>query len=422
MNYTLSKGLVVRREWFGCLCFQTYSGRFWQLNDDAFEILRHLKKAMTIEELRKTLHNSNLDISISALSEFLEQYRVQGLVEKRKEVSEVFVFNEKQNFFRSDCLSAPSSVTIYITDYCPKSCRHCATVAHSKIDRTEELSLSEWKKVLVKLRAAGVLMLVFSGGEPLAIPETEPLLKMANDMQFGLSLLSDYDGITDDQAVNLASLPRLLNVQTSLDGASAKSHDFIRGSGSFERTLQRIKLFSSAGINCTVSVSVHKKNIGELQEIADIVYEQGASYIYLNAVAPYGRAQKTMGDLILDDDELKQMAQMCLRWTAGDKIKLRNPFWEENLHHLGDTSFHPFANTLNAMSLGIYNFTINSRGRCYLDAKQRAEDFLFLGDIRNDDLLSMWNDSRLDELRKVNASQQFTFADQSQLEAVLASV
>ena len=159
-----------------------------------------------------------------------------------------------------------------------------------------------------------------------------------------------------------------------------------------------------------------------MEKIADLAYEHGASYIYLNAVAPYGRAKETMVDLLLDKNELKYMAQACLKWTAGDKIKLHNPFWEANLDYLDDDDFHPFSDTLNAMSLGIYNFTINSEGKCYLDAKQRAEDFLFLGDILKTDLQNMWNDPRLDVLRNMKADEEFTYAEQLKIETALTSI
>lgn len=422
MKYALSKGSILRHEWFGCLCYQAYSGRFWQLNKDAFEILRCLKFPMTAGELKYNLNKNDLDISDQELFKFLSIYKSQGLISQRDEASEILIFNENQIDFREDCLSAPSTVTIYITDYCPKCCRHCATNAHMRINQDQELKLDDWVEVLIKLREAGVLVLVFSGGEPLAVPGIENILKLADDMQFGLSLLTDYDDVSNHQITSLSSLRHPLNIQTSLDGAKADTHDFIRGKGSFVKTLRRLKLFQSAGIIFSVSVSVHKKNISELNEIADLAYTHGASYIYLNAVAPYGRAKETMVDLLLDDDELKFMAQACLRWTTGNKIKLRNPYWIKNLHRINDGSFHPFRDTLSAMSLGIYNFTINSRGKCYLDAKQRAEDFLFLGDIRKDDIYDMWNDPRLDELRKMKKSVEFTYAKQSKIEAALASI
>jgi len=422
MRYMLSKGTVLRHEWFGCLCYQTYNGRFWQLNQDAYEIIRHLKRPVTVEELRDILNANDLDISSQELLSFFTMYESQGLISQKGEASEILVFNENKTNFRNDCLSAPSSVTIYITDYCPKCCRHCATNAHMRIDRDEELKLDDWVEVLVKLREAGVLVLVFSGGEPLAVSHTEKILKIADEMQFGLSLLTDFDEITDRQVANLNSLKHPINIQTSLDGATATVHDFLRGKGSFTKTLRRLKMLKTAEIVYTVSVSVHKKNIGELEEIADLAYEHGASYIYLNAVAPYGRAKETMTGLLLDENELKYMAQICLQWTAGDKIKLRNPFWEANLDYLNNDEFHPFSNTLNAMSLGIYNFTINSKGMCYLDAKQRAEDFLFLGDILKTDLQDMWNDPRLDVLRAMKVDEEFTYANQSEIEAALTSI
>ncbi|MFA4941995.1 MAG: SPASM domain-containing protein, partial [Patescibacteria group bacterium] len=168
------------------------------------------------------------------------------------------------------------------------------------------------------------------------------------------------------------------------------------------------------------ATAVHKKNIGELDQIAELAGMYGASSFYVNAVAPYGRAKKTMQGFVLDDEDLRCMAQTCLRWAASGKIKMRNPFWKSQLSHLGDKNYHPLAGTLSAMSLGIYNFAISSKGDCYLDAKQRAENLLKLGNIMEDDLLKMWNDPRLDEIRSLHSSEDFSYTPQSRLMVALS--
>lgn len=419
MKYALSEGIVLRREWFGCLAFQSYSGRYWQFNEDAFEILRLLNTLVTPSELRKKLIVKEMVIDDQEIQNFINFYEEQGLIGRRDEASGIMIFNENKNNFRTDCLAVPSSVTIYITDYCPKHCRHCATNANNRVNRQKELNFDDWVKIIKRLREAGVLMLVISGGEPLSLPYTQQILEIADEMQFGLTLLTDYDDFNEQQAISLKSLKHLISIQTSLDGARAETHDFLRGKGSFLKTLRRLRLLNDAGLAFTVAAAVHKKNIGELDKIAEIASKYGASSIYLNAVTPYGRAKKTMQDFLLDDEDLKYMAQTCLRWATADRVKMRNPFWKSELHHLGDGEYHPLAGTLSAMSLGIYNFAISSKGDCYLDAKQRAEKLLKLGNIITDDFLEMWDDPRLGKLRSLHSSEDFAYTQQSRVEAAL---
>jgi MoaA/NifB/PqqE/SkfB family radical SAM enzyme len=421
MKYALSKGIVMRREWFGCLLFQTYSGQYWQFNTDAFEILRLLKSPLTVAELFDNLFSNDLAIDTQELQSFLDQYEKEGVISQRNEASETLVFHEDKTNLRTDCLIAPSSVTMYVTDFCPKHCLHCATNSHCGIHRDSELKLADWEKVLHELREAGVLMLIVSGGEALAIPHTLQLLKLADDLQFGLTLLTDFDGIKERQITKLQDLKHLVSIQTSLDGATADTHDFLRGKGSFSKTLRRLQMFKEAGINFTVASAIHRKNIEELDQIAELAHEYGASYIYLNAVAPYGRAKKNMQNLLLDEEGLKIVVQTCLRWASEGKIKGRNPFWEEQLAHLGEHDYNPLIETLRAMSLGIYNFAITSKGDCYLDSKQRAEGMLNLGNIKKTRLLAMWNDPRLDKVRSLYSPENYTLAPQEKVEAVLAS-
>lgn len=422
MKYALSQGIVIRKEWFGCLIFQSCNGQYWQFNSDAYEILLKLTRALTIEELKIALFLDGFEIGIEELQRFISLYEEQGLISQREESLGVLSFYEDKTSFRTDCLVAPSSVTLYVTDYCPKNCRHCATNSHKGVDMQTEFTLADWELVLQKLRQAGVFMLIISGGEPLVVPHIFSILKMADEMQFGLTLLTDFDGITEKQIAELKLLKHLVGIQTSLDGATAKTHNFLRGSGSFQKTLRRLQLFKKAGLVFTVSTTVHKKNIDELDKIANSAYVQGASFIYFNAIAPYGRAKKTMQKFLLEKEELKRLAQICLRLTDSGKIKTRNPFWEEELKHLGDQDYDPLSGTLFAMSLGIYNFTISAKGDCHLDSKQRAEKLLKLGNIKTDNLHTMWNNPRLDKIRSLFSSRPYALAPQSEIEKELMSV
>ncbi len=419
MKYTLNEGVLLRREWFGCLAFHSYNGHYWQFNSDAFEILRHLKAPILPSQLQRKVASHGLTINEQKLCDFLDTYEKQGLISKGGTSSDAVIFYENKENFKTDCLVAPSNVTIYITDFCHKRCRHCATESHNRIKKEDELKFNDWVKVIHQLREAGVFMIIISGGEPFALPYIHQLLKTVDELRFGLTLLTDFDNFTEKDIDNLKSLKRLVNIQTSLDGATAATHDFLRGKGSFLKTLARLEMFSKAKLDFSVAVAVHKKNIGELDQIAQLATKYGASSVYLNAIAPYGRAKNKMKDFLLDDKELKQMAQTCLRWAAEGKIGVRNPFWKENLHYLGSDEYNPFAGTLNAMSLGVYNFSISSKGDCYLDSKQRAEKMLNLGNIVNDNLIEMWNDSRLSKLRSLCSSEKFAYAEQVRVRAAL---
>jgi MoaA/NifB/PqqE/SkfB family radical SAM enzyme len=419
MKYVLSDGIILRREWFGCLAFQSRDGYYWQFDDDAFQILCRINIPLSLIQLQKNLISNGLFISENNLRNFLNNYEKQGLVSNQNEKSKSMIFYENKNDFRKDCLVVPSNVTIYITDFCPKNCRHCATESHNRIIQNQELKFENWVKILHKLRESGIFMLIISGGEPFSLPYIQEILEIADELQFGITLLTDFDDFTEKDILKLKSLNHLVNIQTSLDGAKAETHNFLRGKGSFSKTIRRLKKFSEANLKFSTSVAVHKKNINELDEIAELAKKCGSSSIYLNAVAPYGRAKKKMQKFLLNDNDLKFVAQKCLRWTFENKVGMRNPFWRSQLCHLEDDEYNPFVGTLNAMSLGIYNFTISSKGDCYLDAKQRAEKILNLGNIINSDIVEMWNDPRLTKIRSLHSSEKFAYTQQSKIESIL---
>jgi MoaA/NifB/PqqE/SkfB family radical SAM enzyme len=89
-----------------------------------------------------------------------------------------------------------------------------------------------------------------TGGEPLCHPDWFRLLRCARDLDFPqLALQTNADLIRDDTAEALASLDFPgLSIQVSLDGATAASHDLVRGTGAFAGALAGLKRLVAVGL------------------------------------------------------------------------------------------------------------------------------------------------------------------------------
>lgn len=399
MKYSLVSHLTIRREWFGTLISNPRTGDFHQFDEHALFLFSLLQLPKTFEELELEISTQGYELAESDLNLFLEEMLHYDIVTKDSSNSGNTILYLDQDV-PNNYLVAPSSVTIYITQYCGKSCRHCVTKAHPKILQSEEYSIIEWKEILLDLKEMGVMSIVFTGGEPLKKHDIFAILDFADSLDFRISLLTDLDDIDESTLNKLKKLKNLSDLQTSLDGGTPESHDFIRGNGSFTKTLKRLTLLKESGLEYTISCSINSVNFPEIDLIADISKEYGARYLYINPVAPYGRAKKMMKDYLLSEEQLYFLAQKYLEIMIKKGIDPGNHYWNMNLSKFGDEDFNPFGNAFNALSLGVYNFSIGQKGECYLDSKMKAEDLLYLGNAITDSLVEMWNSRKLDKLRE----------------------
>lgn len=172
-------------------------------------------------------------------------------------------------------LYIPVEVGIELTHRCNLRCCHC----YIDVRELNELSLEEWKAAIDKLKAAGTMFLLFTGGEPLERRDFLDIAGYARGQGFFIGLLSNFTMVTPELADEIARLgPYKLN--TSLYGATAETHDAITGvRGSYNKTLQGIELFVERGLVPDVQTTVMKENVREIREIAKLVAGMGAQSI-----------------------------------------------------------------------------------------------------------------------------------------------
>lgn len=397
MKYQLNN-TILRKEYFGGLLANLNERTYHQINEDGFNILKLMTKPVTINKLHQTL-SDEYDISFEDLESFINNMDELKVVTR----------NEGEHFSRIhfddlaacpvDHLNAPTSVSIYITQFCPKACKHCITRSSPFVDRSTELSTEQWKRAIDKLRDYGCLSIVFTGGDCLSRKDIFEIFRYAESKHFMLAILTDYDGITHDQISEIAKLKNLIDVQVSLDGGSAETHDWMRCEGSFEKSLKRMQKLNDHNIGFTIASAIHKHNFHEIDDIVRIANQYGANHLYLNPLCPYGRGVD-MNDDLLTEDQLYALGQTYLRLIRDKHISSGNPFWEENLANFGNPAFNPFGSTFDHVSTGFFNLAINWQGDCYLDSKFSSEKNMCLGNIAKNEIDEIWNNPLLDHVRK----------------------
>jgi len=186
-------------------------------------------------------------------------------------------------------LSAPLLVEFEITNKCNLACKHCYANAGKEFEN--ELSTKEAKNVLNQLKGAGVPIVCFTGGEPLLRDDFFDLLKYANQIGLATVLTTNGTFITKAKAARLNELG-VDYVRVSLDGASAQTHDWLRGvPGAFNKTVRGIKNCVNAGIKTGVTAVTIKENAGEMGKIVDLAARLGASDFTACRLFPLGKGR-----------------------------------------------------------------------------------------------------------------------------------
>ena len=175
-----------------------------------------------------------------------------------------------------------------VTRACNLRCVHCYASADPS-PAPGELSHEEGRALLEDLAAFGVPAVLFSGGEPLARPDTLDLIAYAQ--QLGLRCTLSTNGVLIDDAVadRLLDL-HLRYVGISIDGIGAR-HDKLRGmGGAFDCTMAAIDRCVARDIRVGARFTVHGLNVDDLDAIFELCAERGVSRLCIYHLAYAGRA------------------------------------------------------------------------------------------------------------------------------------
>jgi radical SAM protein with 4Fe4S-binding SPASM domain len=184
---------------------------------------------------------------------------------------------------------APITIVWNFTNICNLNCLHCHQDS-SPMASGPELTTSQAFKVIDNMSDAGVAILTFSGGEPLLRKDLYDAVKRANDRGMLCTIASNGTLMTRETATKLAKAG-IRRVEIGLDGATAETHDFLRNkSGSFEATIEGIRNCADLGFNeIATTMTLHSKNINELEQTIELAEKLGATRFYLNRLIPAGR-------------------------------------------------------------------------------------------------------------------------------------
>ncbi|MEV5414216.1 mycofactocin radical SAM maturase [Thermopolyspora sp. NPDC052614] len=191
-------------------------------------------------------------------------------------------------------LDAPICLTWELTYACNLACVHCLSSSGRRDPR--ELSTDECKAVIDELERMQVFYVNIGGGEPTVRPDFWELVDYATAHHVGVKFSTNGVRITPEVAARLAASD-YVDVQISLDGATAEVNDAVRGPGSYATAIRAMENLAAAGFRgFKLSVVATRHNIGQLDEFKAIADRYGAQ-LRLTRLRPSGRGADTWDEL-----------------------------------------------------------------------------------------------------------------------------
>ena len=215
----------------------------------------------------------------------------------------------------------PIVVAWEVTRACPYRCAHCRADARphpqpGQLDDREALHLVD------RLAPFAGSILVLTGGDPLQRPDLEAIVARARSRDLKVALTPAATARVTEERLTSLRRAGVSQVALSVNGATPASHDGLRAlRGSFARTLRILERARGLGFPLQVNTTITRRNVGEIDALADLVARSGAAVWSVFFLVPTGRGQRS--DLLSPHAHERAWRRLARMWgTTPFRIKV----------------------------------------------------------------------------------------------------
>lgn len=327
-------------------------------------------------------------LSLSALRNFFQTLIRADLLEYRDTESQVIF---------PPLSEAPylQEVQIEGTGECNLWCKHCYAREAFLEASKDPISLTDFSKLINQLWDANVARVFLSGGEIFLRDELPAMIEMILERKIHLS------GIFTNGTIQRSDVFEILRVHdskttflVSLDGHTSAIHDFIRGVGSFVKTISFIKDVVSKGFKVTVNTVANIRNVHHLNDLRIFCGELGVSRWRVSVQREQGEAKKNATSIEpLWDDLLTAYMDIFLSViknpNVGPSVQLSSVFKTEFLNTKRYYLYRPSNSTCEYKRNSL---VVASNGNVLLCPAGYAMPF---GNVRSELILDVWRSANL---------------------------
>lgn len=175
----------------------------------------------------------------------------------------------------------PWFVTIELGLQCNLSCHHCYNFDRANPQPHHFQNYLSKERILLlinELKAAGTLMIAFSGGEAMLNPDIYDYIKQVRTNHLIAKLKTNGTLINKSSAQKLKE-SGLHDADISFYGSNNIEHDWLTNQdGSFQKTLDGTKALRALDIAVTMNFIIHKKNYHSIEKMIHLAENLGCQY------------------------------------------------------------------------------------------------------------------------------------------------
>ena len=305
--------------------YNWYNNRTIKLNND---VLKYIMECDGTRNLMDICKKYNIEQEIA--DKFYKQFIIAGVIElvEEKDKRNIDVnLGEKEPWLKE--------VHLDVTDHCNLRCRHCFW--GDNLTCNENVPVDKWKKLILELKNIGVGKVVVSGGEAFTRDDLFEIVKACFDNKIFLGAIFTNGTIKSESVKQILEFIIKKEIETSfyisMDGYNSEQHDFIRGNGKFEVTLDFVKKLvnirktTGARYKILINSLIHKKNYLHLIEWYDFLEQLGIDSWRFTTGRITGALEKNVSDIKLLSSEyfpqyIKLTEYAISRYKAGKGINL----------------------------------------------------------------------------------------------------
>ncbi len=206
--------------------------------------------------------------------------QTQNTVKTTKEKLPMEVSSAERDYM--DKVGGMASVMFELTYNCSEKCIHCYNIGATRNDTEmshrgdrEELTLSDYYRIIDELYEEGLVKVCLSGGDPFSKPFVWEIISYLYNKGIAFDIFTNGLRIVNDVERLARYYPRLVGV--SLYSGDADVHDGItRVKGSWEKSMYVIRQLAEYAITTQIKCCVMRPNVKSYYKIADIAKQYGA--------------------------------------------------------------------------------------------------------------------------------------------------
>jgi len=164
--------------------------------------------------------------------------------------------------------SFPWKLWLYTNYDCNLRCSYCVAKSSPNTPR-RMLGLENTKRLVSDAVELGFSEVFFTGGEPFILKDIYEMLSFSSALVKTTVLTNAIllRGARLDKVCEIANDNLVL--QVSLDGGRAEDHDYYRGKGSWEKTVESIRLLQERGFRVRLSTTETPANTQRLDQVCE---------------------------------------------------------------------------------------------------------------------------------------------------------